>query len=130
MVVLDLGDIPAENVRRVPLTSWFRFRRAVEPTATVLLVVEREACAKTCASLVVRLQRTAVCARDSALAAQPESTGWKVLGREPGAIPSANGVSHAALLRGMQLRAEVVRSWAQRKPMHSVGANFELRAAW
>jgi len=32
MVVLDLGDIPVESVRRVPLTSWFRFRRAVEPT--------------------------------------------------------------------------------------------------
>jgi recombination protein RecA len=130
MVALDLGDVAAESVRRVPLTSWFRFRRAVEPTATVLLVVEREACAKTCASLVVRLQRTAVCARDSALAAQPESQGWKVLGRETDAIPSANGVSHAALLSGMQLRAEVVRSWAQRKPMHSVGANFELHAAW
>jgi hypothetical protein len=130
MVALDLGNIPTESVRRIPLTSWFRFRRAVEPTVTVLLVVEREACAKTCASLVVRLQRTAVCARDSALGAEPESAGWKVLGREDVAIPSANGVSHAALLRGMQLRAEVMRSWAQRKPMHSVGANFELRAAW
>ena len=130
MVALDFGDVAAESVRLVPLTSWFRFRRAVEPTATVLLVVEREACAKTCASLVVRLQRTAVCARDSALGAQTESPRWKVLGRETSAIPSANVVSHAALLRGMQLRAEVVRSWAQRKPMHSVGANFELRATW
>ena len=133
MVVLDLGDIPTDSVRRVPLTSWFRFRRAAEPTATVLLVVEQEACAKTCASLVLRLQRTAVCARDSAPANYPESQGWKVLGRETDAIPSlpsANVVSHSALLRGMQLRAEVVRSWAQRKPMHSVGANFELRAAW
>src|SRR5208283_281431 len=109
LVVLDLGDIPAESARRVPLTSWFRFRRAVEPTATVLLVVEREPCAKTCASLVVRLQRTAVCARDSAPATQPESRGWKVLGREEPAIPTTNMVSHAALLRGMQLRAEVVR---------------------
>src|SRR5215472_19348984 len=33
MVVLDLGDIPPQSARRVPLTSWFRFRRAVEPTA-------------------------------------------------------------------------------------------------
>jgi hypothetical protein len=133
MVALDLGDIPTENVRRIPLTSWFRFRRAVEPTATVLLVIEQEACAKTCASLVVRLRRTAVCARDSAFTTQSEPRGWEVLGREADAIPfipSANVVSHAALLRGMQLRAEVVRSWVQRKPMHSVGADFELRAAW
>ena len=130
MVVLDLGDIPTESARRVPLTSWFRFRRAVEPTATVLLVVEREACAKTCASLVVRLQRTAVYARDSAPVKETEFQGWKVLRRTGPAIPSTNMVSHAALLSGMQLRAEVLRSWTQRKPMHSVGADFELRAAW
>jgi hypothetical protein len=130
MVVLDLGDIPAESARRVPLTSWFRFRRAVEPTATVLLVVEREPCAKTCASLVVRLQPTAVCARDSVSATQPESQGWRVLSRATPAIPTTSMVSHSTLLRGMQLRAEVVRSWTQRKPMHSVGADFELCAAW
>jgi recA bacterial DNA recombination protein len=130
MVVLDLGDIPAESARRVPLTSWFRFRRAVEPTATVLLVVEQESCAKTCASLVVQLQRTAVCARDSAPAAETEFHGWKVLSREEPAIPPITTVSHAALLQGMQLHAEVVRSWSQRKPVQSVGADFELRAAW
>ena len=130
MVVLDLGDIPAESVRRVPLTSWFRFRRAVEPTATVLLIVEQEPHAKTCASLVVKLQRMAVCAYDSAPAAKTEFQGWKVASRTGPAIPSTNIVSHAALLRGMQLRAEVLRSWSQRKPMHSASTDFELRATW
>jgi len=128
MVVLDLGDIPTESTCRIPLTSWFRFRRAVEPTATVLLVVEREACAKTCASLVVRLQRTAVCARDAASPTEEDSHGWKVIRRrEP--VPPNNAVSHAALLRGMQIHAEVLRSWTQHKPMHSVGADFGLRVA-
>lgn len=70
MVVLDLGDIPAESVRRIPLTSWFRFRRAVEQTATVLLLIEQEPCAKTCASLVLRLQPESICTSDSS---QPES---------------------------------------------------------
>src|SRR5207248_1908478 len=55
MVVVDLGDIPAQVARRIPLTSWFRFRRAVENTPTVLLVLEQEPYAKTCASLVLRL---------------------------------------------------------------------------
>lgn len=132
MVVLDLGDIPVASARRVPLTSWFRFRRAVEPTATVLLVIEREPSAKTCASLVVRLQRTAVCARNAAPipAAETEFQGWKVLSHAEPAIPPINIVSHAALLRGMQLHADVERSWAERKPMHSVGTGFELCAAW
>ncbi len=127
MVVLDLGNIPVASARCVPLTSWFRFRRAVERTATVLLVVEQEPCAKTCASLVVRLQRRAICARDASPDRETEFHGWKVLNRTEPALPPVNMVRHAALLHGMQLRAEVVRSWTERKPMHSVGANFELR---
>jgi hypothetical protein len=147
MVVLDLGDIPVESARRVPLTSWFRFRRAVEPTATVLLLVEQEPCAKTCASLVVRLERKAVCARDSVAApARVEPGGWQIVSHSDSCIPENNVVSHAALLRGMQLWAEVVRSsilpgakavldgnsssWTQHKPAQRANVNFELRTAW
>lgn len=146
MVVLDLGDIPAESARRVPLTSWFRFRRAVEPTATVLLLIEQEPCAKTCASLVVRLERQAVCARDAVAArARMGPEGWQIVSHGGPGVPENNLVSHAALLRGMQLRAEVVRCCnppardggardggpgAPRKPAQPADANFELRAAW
>jgi len=147
MVVLDLGDVPAESARRVPLTSWFRFRRAVEPTATVLLLIEQGPCAKTCASLVVRLEREAVCARDSAPAQArvphpsrtrvshssrpPLARGWDFeLTQEFPSVPGNNLISHAALLRGMRLRAEVVRSWTQRKPVQSACASFDLRAGF
>jgi len=127
MVVLDLGDIPTESARRIPLTSWFRFRRAVEPTATVLLVVEQEPSAKTCASLVVRLQRTAISTQPAVPSTETDFHGWKVLSRTKEAVPSPNPVSHASLLNGLQLNAEVLRSWAQRKPVQSVGTNFESR---
>ena len=147
MVVLDLGDIPIESVRRVPLTSWFRFRRAVEPTATVLLLIEQEPCAKTCASLVVRLERKAVCAPNSVEAsARIEPACWHIVSHSGSSIPENNVVSHAALLRGMQLWADVVRSsipqsakaaldtnpgsWTQGKPAQPAHANFELHAAW
>jgi recA bacterial DNA recombination protein len=147
MVVLDLGDIPSESARRVPLTSWFRFRRAVEPTATVLLLIEQEPCAKTCASLVVRLERKAICVRDSvATPMRVSSRGWQIVSHGDSGISKNNVVSHAALLRGMQLQAEVVRSsippsaktsfdgdpgsWTQRKPAQRANADFELRAAW
>lgn len=148
MVVLDLGDIPAESVRRIPLTSWFRFRRVVEPTATVLLLLEQEPCAKTCASLVMRLEALSICT-----SAWPESSGinehpvggtgahnlvrMQLSGvnnksgfeaRLP-SIPKNNIVGHADLLRGLQLHAEVLRSGQQRKPPQSVDTQFELRAA-
>ena len=55
-IALDLSDVAPETVRRhVPLNAWFRFRRAVEDTSTVLLVLEQESNAKTCASLVLRM---------------------------------------------------------------------------
>ena len=55
LIALDLSDIPPETVRYIPLNAWFRFRRAVEDTSTILVVLEQEPNAKTCASLVLRL---------------------------------------------------------------------------
>ncbi len=56
MVAVDLSDVPTRTVRQVPLNAWFRFRRAVEDTPTILLMIEQESHAKTCASLVLRLE--------------------------------------------------------------------------
>jgi hypothetical protein len=56
MVAVDLSDVPTKTVRQVPLNAWFRFRRAVEDTPTILLLLEQEPHAKTCASLVLRLE--------------------------------------------------------------------------
>ena len=58
-IALDLSDVAPEAVRHVPLNAWFRFRRAVEDTSTVLLVLEQEPNAKTCASLVLRMSMKA-----------------------------------------------------------------------
>jgi len=57
VVALDLGDTPAKTARRISLTSWFRLRRAVEHTPTVLIAVARQSNAKTCASLILELSR-------------------------------------------------------------------------
>jgi len=53
MIVLDLADVPISATRRIPLTTWFRFRRSVENTSTALIVVEQHPHAKSCASLVM-----------------------------------------------------------------------------
>src|ERR1700724_4417795 len=47
-IALDLSDVPRELVHRVPLDTWFRFRRAVEGTPTILLVLEQEPQARQC----------------------------------------------------------------------------------
>lgn len=57
IVALDLGDIPPAKARRISLTSWFRLRRAIENTPTILLVIGQEPQAKSCASLVLETQK-------------------------------------------------------------------------
>ena len=57
LVVLDLGDIPPATARRISLASWFRLRRAVENTPTVLVSVARQSNAKTCATLQLECAR-------------------------------------------------------------------------
>lgn len=106
LVVIDLGDVPPRSARRVPLTSWFRFRRAVEHTPTALVAIEEEPFAKSAAALVLKL---------SAISRQPS-------GR-------TNSPAHARLLWGREVSVEVVRSLAERrKPARAV--SFEARAQW
>ncbi len=107
LVVVDLGDIPPAAARRVPLASWFRFRRAVENTPTALLVLEQEPYAKTCASLVLRCDSKPAAFRSAVEGAPP----------------------HAQLLYGIRVTAEVVRSAVARKPPRSTRAEFEPRLA-
>ena len=59
VVVIDLGEISWVDARRIELSTWFRFRRAIENTPTLLLLLGEESCAKSCASLVLRCQRRA-----------------------------------------------------------------------
>jgi hypothetical protein len=59
VVVVDLGGISWVDARRINLSMWFRFRRAIENTPTILLLLGEESCAKSCASLVLRCQRSA-----------------------------------------------------------------------
>lgn len=53
VIVIDLADVPISAARRIPLTTWFRFRRAVENTSAALVVIEQYPHAKSCASLVM-----------------------------------------------------------------------------
>ena len=60
VVVLDLAESSQTQLRRIPSTAWFRFRLAVEPTQTVLLVVADQPLAKSCAKPVRMPPRKAV----------------------------------------------------------------------
>jgi len=97
VVAIDMADIAPEYARRVPLASWFRFRRAVEDTPMILMLLEQEPNAKTCASLVLRLQ-----ARSAHWSEAVETRTKDFV-----------GYPFARLLQGFEVQSEVVRSRVQ-----------------
>jgi hypothetical protein len=57
VVCLDLGGLPARVLNRTPVSWWYRFRRAVENTPAVLLVLGEHPNARSCAAVSVRFER-------------------------------------------------------------------------
>ncbi|HEV2717456.1 MAG TPA: hypothetical protein VGU64_19470 [Terriglobales bacterium] len=113
MVVIDLGDVPFRVARRIPLTSWFRFQRAVEHTPTVLLAITQAPCAQGCAALSIKLRSSAV---------DRQSSG------KLSAIGSQTPVSsHTHLFEGLKVEGEILRSRLERKPQQSVRAGFTTK---
>jgi len=111
MIALDLGDLPPQAARRIPLTTWFRFRRAVEHTQTVLLAIERQSIAGSCSSLLIKLGSQGHRIKDSA-------------------IPQLAALSHTQLLTELEITAELVRCRLDRKPVRSAEITFASKTAW
>jgi recombination protein RecA len=103
LIALDLSVLPPKTVRYVPLNVWFRFRRAVENTSTVLLLLDQESNAGTCASLVLRL------------GLEPSRWSGTQARRE---LFFSN--SRACLLDGSQLHVELVRSRLKSAGAHKI----------
>jgi len=111
LVAIDLADVPFQMARRIPLTTWFRFQRAVEHTPTMLLVITPAPCAQTCASLLLKVQ--AIGKKPSAFSSQ---------------LSAAEIPSHTGLLEGLDIQIEVLRSRMPRKPSRSASAAFISKA--
>jgi recombination protein RecA len=149
LIALDLGDLPPQAARRIPLTTWFRFRRAVEPTPTILLAIEPYPIAGSCSSLLLQLappnsqEETKTRMLD-----HPESSRVAAAGESP-ARQCRVGVenkaeshrdrpalgdmhvtypTHAHLLTGIDITAELIRSRIERKPARSI--TFATKTAW
>jgi len=158
LIVLDLGDIPPLAARRIPLTTWFRFRRAIEHTPTALLAIEQHAIAGSCSSLLLHLgsaddqmlrtEQTAAerqknaahgpstslrvnSSRGSPVVENQKATeGRKKICRVEQSVIDFPFVAptHAQLLTGLDITAELIRSRLDRKPARSV--MFATKTAW
>lgn len=57
VIALDLCQVHTRIWNRIPISYWYRFRRAIENTPTILAIAEKEPIAKSCASLILDLER-------------------------------------------------------------------------
>jgi len=118
MIALDLGDVPVQSARRIPLASWFRFRRAIEHTPTVLVVLEQHPIAGSCSSLLLKVSGKKRSAVSSQLSVNR---------------PPHSELTHSELFDRFDITVELLRSrlerQLERKPVQST-TSFESRAAW
>jgi hypothetical protein len=135
LIALDLADVPPESARRIPLTTWFRFRRAIEHTPTTLLVIEPQPIAGSCSSLLLQLssQLSVVSSQNTA---QPDEPKIQEQERKP---------PHTQLLTGLEISVELIRSRLgsrfpdfnsssktdlNRKPAASASIAFHSKTGW
>ena len=145
LIVLDLGDLPPQAARRIPLTTWFRFRRAIERTPTILLTIEQHPIAGSCSSVLVQLgaadepaaERRQITAhgasrgKSEAGDMQAPEGRKKICDGESSVDHHAHQSihpSHTQLFTGLTINAELVRSRLDRKPSRSVA--FATKTAW
>lgn len=125
MIALDLGDVPVPSARRIPLASWFRFRRAIEHTPTALLVLEQQPIAGSCSSVLVKVSGARSQVAGKGLAAVSSQLSENRV--------SHSELPHSELLDKFEITAELLRSRlernSERKPVQST-ASFKSRAAW
>lgn len=57
VIALDLADVSASALNRIPPTAWFRFRRIVEPTPTIFVVLANRPVTKSCSTLLIETRR-------------------------------------------------------------------------
>jgi hypothetical protein len=121
MIALDLGDVPVRSARQIPLASWFRFRRAVEHTATALLVLEQQPIAGSCSSVLVKV---------SGVRSQVSGKGLSAVSSQLSGNRAPHlELPHSGLLDQIEITTELLRSRLERKPVPST-ASFRSRAAW
>jgi hypothetical protein len=101
LIAVDISGIPEQVVRKVPLSSWFRFSRVIERQPAALVFIEQAPHATSCAGLALRVGTT--CAETDLL--------------------SGN------LFAQWDLNVEVVRG-LNKKPASSERRSFSLPTQW
>ena len=104
VIAIDLGNVDERLIRKIPLTTWFRFARVMEALPTALVILLPYSAAQSCAALTLKM------------GASVEWTG-------------TGAASHTQLIANVNFNLEVVRT-GTKKPVESARNNFTVRPQW
>jgi hypothetical protein len=110
LLALDLANTPMKEARQIPLTAWFKFRRAVEATRTLFVVLAQQSNAGSSSAATLNVSQTGVEVEKSARSS------------------IARHIDGDCLIKTLRSRAEVVRG-QMRKPVGSVRTEGEFSAS-
>ena len=126
LVLLDLGDVPANSAKRIISSWWYRFRRTLEPTPTALVVIAEESCVRSCASLTLELKANSIWSSQAGKfklsegRSAPQEKGVYAFSRPSKtnsfarlAIQECELVTHTNLLQATSIQVE------RRRPVHA-----------
>jgi recombination protein RecA len=103
LIAVDIGNVEEKLVRKIPLTTWFRFARVVERMPAALVFLMTYPAAQSCAGLTLHLSGA--------------ESSWAGTGK----------ISHARFLSQLRCQVEVGRS-RLRKPVRSAFFNIPSAA--
>jgi hypothetical protein len=104
VIAIDLGNVDEKLIRKIPLTTWFRFARVMETLPTALVLLLPYPAAQSCAALTLNLGASAQ---------------WS----------GTDGISHTRLISNVKFNVEVGRT-RTKKPVQSARNNFTVRPQW
>jgi recombination protein RecA len=104
VIALDLGNVDEKLIRKIPLTTWFRFARVMEALPTALVVLLTHSAAQSCAALTLNMDA---------------SSQWS----------GSEDVSHTRLISSVQFDLEIGRT-RSKKPVQSTTTSFTARPQW
>jgi hypothetical protein len=107
LLTLDLAGISERFVRKVPLSTWFRFRAVVEKLSAPLVVLTPYPVVDTCSSLTVNLSGSQI--------------RWS--------LPTTDGPAHSRLAMGLDFDVQVGARRSFKKPSQSI-RSFSAERQW
>ncbi|HZU33025.1 MAG TPA: hypothetical protein VFB79_18055 [Candidatus Angelobacter sp.] len=104
VIAIDMGNVDEKLIRKIPLTTWFRFARVMEAQPTALVILLPYSAAQSCAALTLNMSA---------------SVEWTGTGR----------ASHTQLISSLNFNIEVGRT-RTKKPVQSARNSFTVRPQW